>query len=550
VGEEKPMAIMNWFQARRDAKVKALPDGYSDIVDLCDMGVLIATGTGQSITDIAASITSRVTVPLRVRIPHGTYFVSSGNYQNMVTRKEYELDLAPGKTLHISLPASCINASRPVPKDTDGFSGVARVSADLARFLQAAEGEDAMTIQAGVWTITDCYSREAIQSHLRVSRGPGTTNPEAAVSDDQIDRAKTLLDSLGIRHYLFSRPDAQSFYQQGMKHLWKMGLLSPMSLNGYLDSDSDKSLAAVEAFTKAIRLKSDYAEAFHERGLARHNLDGHRKERRGRLGDIEFYVYGALQDFAEAIRLTPDYADAYYHRGVARRSTRWRNPSAWNCPFDIQGAVKDLTEAVRLKPDDGDALHELEKTHKLVRDLDGRAESLVHLPSKLRMRGAARCAKGDVVGAVQDYTEAIRLSWDDDTSFRMRGDVLRAKGDLDGAVRDYTEAIRLLSYVDSQDAARHAKDDVAAAIHDESIDLARSRSYVFYQRADARRAKGDLQGAAQDFAEAARLTDYALGHHHYLKGLEFRGYGDVGMAARYFSEAVRLGYKPANSDSH
>ena len=142
--------INQWSQARRDRKAEALPDGYTDVVVLYKKGLISAKGTGQSITDIRASIASRVTIPLKVRIPHGTYFVSSGNHQNMVTRRVYEFDLSAMGERHISVPASCINANLPVPGDRDKFTGVARVSSSVAKFLEAAEGEDAMTIQAGI----------------------------------------------------------------------------------------------------------------------------------------------------------------------------------------------------------------------------------------------------------------------------------------------------------------------------------------------------------------------------------------------------------------
>jgi predicted negative regulator of RcsB-dependent stress response len=132
----------------------------------------------------------------------------------------------------------------------------------------------------------------------------------------------------------------------------------------------------------------------------------------------------------------------------------------------------------------------------------------------------------------------------------MRGDALCAKSDLEGAVRDYTEAIRLLSYADSQDSARLAKDDEEAANEFESADLARIRSYVFYRRGDARRAKDDREGAAQDFAEATRLTNYALGYYCHNRGLDFRRDENVSKATRYLGEAVRLGYRPKNSGSH
>jgi tetratricopeptide (TPR) repeat protein len=112
---------------------------------------------------------------------------------------------------------------------------------------------------------------------------------------------------------------------------------------------------------------------------------------------------GALQDFTEAIRLKPDDAVAFCSRGVARRAK------------DLDGALQDF-EAIRLKPDEAVAFNN---------------------------RGNARRDKGDLDGALQDYTEAIRLKPDHAHAFYNRGNARRDKGDLDGALQDYTEAIRL-----------------------------------------------------------------------------------------------------------
>lgn len=198
--------IEAWFQARRDRKAAALPDGAIDIVNLYKSGFITARATGQTITDIRAEVTSRVNVPLKVVISHGTYFVSRGNHQNMVTRRKYEIALSPMEKREIRIPASCINASLPIPNENDHFNGVSRVSKSLCRFMEAAEGEDAMVIQAGVWTITDGYSKQQIQSTLRVRRSTyrdsDSHDTGSAISDQHVLRAKRILDDLGIRNSL------------------------------------------------------------------------------------------------------------------------------------------------------------------------------------------------------------------------------------------------------------------------------------------------------------------------------------------------------------
>jgi hypothetical protein len=202
-----PIALIKeWWQQHRDSRVERLDDGYIDVVILYNEGLVRAKGTGQSITDISAEVTSRVRKSLKVLIPHGTYFVSSSGHQNMVTRREYRLDLGPMTTKHISVPATCINANLPIPDKNAGFRGVARVSNDLRRFLEAAEGEDPMTVQTGAWAITDGYSGPQVQEHLRIHRshGFGDAGHDAgsAVSDANITRARQLLAQLGIRNRL------------------------------------------------------------------------------------------------------------------------------------------------------------------------------------------------------------------------------------------------------------------------------------------------------------------------------------------------------------
>ncbi|MEB3831435.1 tetratricopeptide repeat protein, partial [Phormidium sp. CCY1219] len=60
----------------------------------------------------------------------------------------------------------------------------------------------------------------------------------------------------------------------------------------------------IEDYNQAIRLDSNYALAYNNRGIARHDL-----------GDLE----AAIEDYNQAIRLDSNYAHAYYNRGIAYR---------------------------------------------------------------------------------------------------------------------------------------------------------------------------------------------------------------------------------------
>jgi hypothetical protein len=171
-----------------------------DLVFLCKRRFVRATATGQSITSISAKLENLLPKKLHVVIPVGTYFLSSGNHQNMVARKEQVTTLLPLSSQQVFIDASCINASRPIPGDTDVFSGVERISGDLARFLLAAGDAGPMVVQAGVWALTDGYTGYSVKTRLVARDQNGNTRP--AVTDSEIVEARRILKSLGIRNNL------------------------------------------------------------------------------------------------------------------------------------------------------------------------------------------------------------------------------------------------------------------------------------------------------------------------------------------------------------
>lgn len=174
-----------------------LEDQPYDLLLLHARGFVRARGTGQSITNIHGEIENLIDKPLRVTISPGTYFVASGNCQNMVTRAQHSITLAPVSTRQVSIEAACINAHLPIPGERDRFYGVRRVSEDLARFLEASRHADAMTVQSGVWALTDAYTGEDVKNHLVVQDRHGNRRP--AVNDHHIEAARRILLELGIR---------------------------------------------------------------------------------------------------------------------------------------------------------------------------------------------------------------------------------------------------------------------------------------------------------------------------------------------------------------
>ena len=92
-----------------------------------------------------------------------------------------------------------------------------------------------------------------------------------------------------------------------------------------LSADHDYD-GAIAAYTLAIQLKPDYAEAYNDRGFA-------------------YYLKGqaepAIADFTQAIALRPHYPKAYNSRGVVYMSHGYGSAKA----------VADFDRAIALKPD-------------------------------------------------------------------------------------------------------------------------------------------------------------------------------------------------------
>ena len=163
--------------------------------------------------------------------------------------------------------------------------------------------------------------------------------------------------------------------------------------------------------------------------------------------------------------------------------------------------------------------------------------------------GNERSARGDVEGALEDYSEAIRLNPDHAVAFYNRGDIRRVKGDAKGALQDLGEAIRLKpDYSDAflrRGNVHRLNGDLMSAIKDysEAIRLKAENAFAFNNRGSALREKGDMEGALQDFSEAIRLKPN-LAEAFLNRSNARKAKGDVEGALQDFREAIRLGYKP------
>ena len=232
---------------------------------------------------------------------------------------------------------------------------------------------------------------------------------------------------------------------------------------GYLLQDGSPQ-NGILAYSEAIRLKPNFAEAYTNRGGTKHALGRHEEaladydeaillnpelaEAFDNRGLVKFALgrhEEALADHDKAIHLKPDLAGAYNHRGLVK--------------FTLERyaeALADDDEAIRLKPNFAEAY----SNRGLVKFVLGRnGEALADCDEAIRLkpnfagaytnRGAAKQALGRHEEALADYDEAIRLKPDDDMTYSNRGAVKAVLGLKDEARKDFETALELARNADN-----------------------------------------------------------------------------------------------------
>jgi tetratricopeptide (TPR) repeat protein len=168
-----------------------------------------------------------------------------------------------------------------------------------------------------------------------------------------------------------------------------------------------------------------------------------------------------------------------------------------------------------------------------------------HLSVIYDNRGAAYNSKGDRDRAIQDLSEAIRLSPNHAYIYHNRGIVYYEKEDYDRTIQDFNEAISLNPYDASfhyfrGDAYDHKGDfDLAILDHNEAIRLNPNYAVAYDGRGRAYRNKGDFDLAIRDYSEAIRRNpNFASAYNN--RGDAYTSKGDYDRAIQDFNEAIRL----------
>ena len=194
--------------------------------------------------------------------------------------------------------------------------------------------------------------------------------------------------------------------------------------NGAVAFVARKYDLAIECFSKAIQLNTNYAEAYFGRGWAYYekkefsnalidlneSIRIHPKAetylQRGAVFAVANSLDKAICDFTEAIKLKPTFAEAYINRG-----------HMFACKGDYINAITDCSAALELNPNQANSC------------------------SAYHYRACAFYHKGDFDKAMSDFNSSIKINPRDAEVLASRGEVLAEIGDFTNAIADCERAI-------------------------------------------------------------------------------------------------------------
>jgi tetratricopeptide (TPR) repeat protein len=173
-------------------------------------------------------------------------------------------------------------------------------------------------------------------------------------------------------------------------------------------------------------------------------------------------------------------------------------------------------------------------------------------------RAATRYLKGDLDGAIEDYSRALETEPRAAEVYVKRGGARRAKGDLNGAIDDFNQAYDIdpLSVHNDRSVAeaysnrgfiRTNKLDMPGALFDfnKALECYQGNPDLYFKRGRARLIDGDLNGAITDFTDGlalkpesslASLAYASRGYAYMLQGNEAEARKDFEQSAKVNKE--------------
>jgi tetratricopeptide (TPR) repeat protein len=185
---------------------------------------------------------------------------------------------------------------------------------------------------------------------------------------------------------------------------------------------------------------------------------------------------------------------------------------------DWRGAIEAFTQALRVNPNLVEAYIE---------------------------RGVARSQLGEHQGAIEDFTRAISINPNDIGAYLNRANVRAANGDRLGALEDYQKASKLFFEQDKIDNSRHKFSHTPQQPPPPVRPVTSFEE--FFSQGLSKASKGDHKGAIEDFNQALRLNPQNS-QIYYTRGRSRFKLGDTQGAIADLTHALQI--NPRNAEAY
>lgn len=260
---------------------------------------------------------------------------------------------------------------------------------------------------------------------------------------------------------------------------------------GFLHNSLGKFEAAIHDFSEAIALLPDYDEAYFQRG------NSYRQ-----LGDFQ----RAIQDYSQAIRINPYCIKAYYKRADSRAELG-----------DYPGALTDYSQVILRVPKDANAYCQrgifLSQSGELAKAIDDFSMAIEHNPRLADAyfhRGYCLAQLGEAEKAAQDFSEALLHDPNHQAAY-TRAYALGMLKEAPASPSKSTTPIPASSLLEEsvpisvervEDLSADIEDELAEPeTHSTTVPLEPMSLAGFFQRANNRIQRGDLDGAIADYSK-------------------------------------------------
>jgi tetratricopeptide (TPR) repeat protein/S1-C subfamily serine protease len=283
---------------------------------------------------------------------------------------------------------------------------------------------------------------------------------------------------------------------------------------------------AIQAFEAAIKQKPKFIHlAYYGKGLAL-GYSGKGSE--------------AITALQQAVQSQPDFVPAWDNLSVAYRESN-----------QLDKALAAINKAIQLQPNNPNLYNQ---KYVVLSDLKRYKEAAAAINKAIELspraafylnRGIVRNELGDKQGAIDDYTQAIKINPNYAQAYNNRGVARNELGDKQGAIDDYTQAIKInpnlaLAYYNRGN-VRDDLGDKQGAIDDfnQAIKINPNYAKAYYNRGIVRNELGDKQGAIDDYTQAIKINpNYA--NAYYNRGIVRNELGDKQGAIDDYTQAIKI----------